>query len=209
VEFTGEFETHLTVALAPDQAVELLQSWATQRGLKCLHILLARGRNASQPMLTCRGNGRLQQQLAAAEQLRQQLNLAGFAVTRVKVEAATTNDDVPQSDGAANEQPPERYFEHHIKLLLPQKADLTALITLAQRHEAHLSRNALREQAGGKEERFVTQRCWSAGRTTAKQRLVGLVDELTRAEFQIIDVEEEFVIYDSNSEVDAGWLREE
>jgi hypothetical protein len=207
MNFAGEFETHVTVALSPAQSVDQLQEWAARHGLKSLHILLARGEQISQPMITRRGQGTLNSELVNADQLRQQLAEAGFRVTRIKIEAATENDGVPQSDADVLIQPPERYFEHHLKLLLEPQGDLAELTRLAEQRGAHLSRNALRTLAGGQEERFVTQRCWGVGCQTASQRLFQLVDDLIAAKHRIIDIEQEFVVYDSNLEVDAGWLQ--
>ena len=68
-----------------------------------------------------------------------------------------------------------------------------------------LSRNAAKVE-GARHERFVTQRCWAAGRTTARGHLDNLVTALRAGRYDLIDVEEEFVVYDSNLAVDAGWL---
>src|SRR5688572_26800386 len=149
MQFTGEFETHLTVRLADGQTAEALRAAPAARGLKCTHIVLARGRTASQPMLTRTGNGTLSEQLANAATLRGALEADGFPVSRIKVEAAPWNEGVPRTDADGAAHPPDRYFEHHAKLLLDEGADVAALAELAQRHAAHLSRNALRRRDDG------------------------------------------------------------
>jgi hypothetical protein len=73
-------------------------------------------------------------------------------------------------------------------------------------HEAHLSRNASREPVDGIEERFVTLRSYRVGRSTAEQRLHRLLAALERAGEQVIEVESEYAVYDSNLALDAGWL---
>jgi hypothetical protein len=65
-----------------------LDSWARDRGLKVTHVMLARGRVRSQPMLILAGSGTLGRQLASVSRLTTELAATGFAVTRVKVEAA-------------------------------------------------------------------------------------------------------------------------
>jgi hypothetical protein len=206
MDFTGEFETHLTIRAADDADVVRLRAWAAPRGLKCTHIVLARGQSISQPMLTRHGGGELAEQRTAATELAQELHAAGFDVTRVKIEAAPWNSGVPQSDVEGKSHPRERYFEHHVKLLLEAGADIAPLTAIAQRHAAHVSRSALRQRDDGREERFVTQRCCRVGRATAHAALDQLVTALTSANYEIIDVEEEFVVYDSNVALDAGWI---
>jgi len=206
MHFTGEFETHLTVRLAGDQTVETLRASPPARGLKCTHIVLARGRSASQPMLTRTGRGTLRDELRAAAALRAALGAEGLAVSRVKVEAAPRNEGVPQSDDDGAAHPPERYFEHHVKLLLGAGTDLAGLAALAQGHDAHLSHNALRRRDDGRHERFVTQRCHRVGRATAHDRLDIMLGALRAGGYEVLEVEEEFVVYDSNLSLDAGWI---
>ena len=198
----------MTVALSPRQSVESLRAWAEARGLKCTHIVLARGASTSQPMLTRDGRGTLMGQHAAASAVMRELAGDGFAISRLKIEAAPWNGGAPRTDAEGAAQPPHRYFEHHLKLLLRGDIDdaaMTGLTDLARRHAAHLSRNALRVRADGRQERFVTQRCYRVGQETARARLAVLRDALA-AKYEILDVEEEFVVYDSNLALDAGWL---
>ena len=204
--FNGEFETHVTVHLDKAADIDRLRAWAGPRDLKCTHIILARGHAASQPMVTRHGRGGFAAEQAAANELADALRAAGFTVTRIKTEAAPWTTGVPATDDEGRRHPPERYFEHHVKLLLGPPADMTALIQLAQEHAAHVSRNALRRRGDGREERFVTQRCFGVGRTSAREALDALLYALRRAEYPIIDVEEEFVVHDSNVALDAGWI---
>lgn len=205
-EFAGDLETHLTVAAQSAAAGDALLRFANLHGLKYLHIVLDRGQTVSQPMLTRGGRGVLSGELSIARDLARQLDEAGLAVTRIKIEAAPFNQDVPQTDVDAAGLPGHYYFEHHVKLLVGPHAHLAELTQLAAQHQAHLSRNALRVRHDGQLERFVTQRCWSVGRATAEQRLEALRQELVGTGWMIIDIEAEFVVYDNNLEVDAGWI---
>ncbi|MWA06193.1 hypothetical protein F8568_038770 [Actinomadura sp. LD22] len=83
MDFAGDFETHVTV----HPAAGAVAGWAAARGLKFVHIVLDRGRVASQPMLTLRTRGTLAGALAAARTVAD-LRADGFEATRVKVEAA-------------------------------------------------------------------------------------------------------------------------
>jgi hypothetical protein len=208
VEYSGEFETHITVHLEDPQSIAALRVWGKGRGLKCIHIVLDRGVTVSQPMLTRRGRGTLSGELAAAMRVAGELNAGGVPVIRVKLEAAPWNQDVPQSiEEAAGHS--DLYFEHHVKLLLPSDADTSRLAITAEQHGSHLSRNALRLRQDGHQERFVTQRCRNVGRDEARKRLDDLLNAITPFRFAILDVEEEYVVFDSNIGVDAGWLSDE
>jgi hypothetical protein len=206
LEFEGEFETHLTVRPADAAGVETARAWAAARGLKVLQIVLDRGRTPAQPMVTRRATGRLTEQLAAAADLATQLAGLGLAAVRTKVEAGPSNRDIPRSDAEARGGHAGRYFEHHVKLTVDPAADLAALAAAARPHGGHLSRNALRDHGGGRSERFVTQRCHGVGRDTARRRLSDLLAALAALGHPVLDVEEEFVVHDTNLEVDAGWV---
>lgn len=204
--FTGEFETHITVSLSDDSGMTRLRQWAADHGFKCLHIVLDRGASASQPMLTRHGRGSLPSELATANAARQALIDDGFPVTRIKIEAAPWNDGVPQTAPDAAAHPPERYFEHHVKILLDPGADTEALARIAQQHTAHLSRNTLKQRDDNRAERFVTQRCYSVGRSEARPRLDALLGAIAPLGYPALEVEEEYVVYDSNLALDAGWI---
>lgn len=204
MEFEGEFETHLTVRADGPQGVEAARVWADRHHLKFLHIVLERGSTPSQPMLTQRSSGTLSEQLAAAAEISRRLTADGIEVTRVKIEAAPWNRDVPQS--ADDDAHAGRYFEHHVKLVLEATADLAALGRVVEKHAAHLSRNAIRRRDDGKREHFVTQRCFKVGRMAARRRLERLLADLRSHGHEPLDIEEEFVVYDSNLAVDDGWL---
>ena len=135
-----------------------------------------------------------------------ELAKAGFRVTRSKLEASPRNDDIPENDTDV-EHAAMRYFEHHVKLLLSHE-DISRLQQIAQRHEAHLSRNAFVQREDLLSERFVTQRCWKVGRKTAQRRLDLLLSELQQAALTVIESEAEYVVYDSNLSLDAGWITE-
>ncbi|QQP97681.1 hypothetical protein [Lysobacter enzymogenes] len=197
--FDGEFETHLTVAADHAGA---LQRFAAAHGFKCLHIELARGVRAFQPMLSWRGRGDFARQRAQADAVAAQLRAHGMQPLRIKIEAAPGNRDVPQDDAQAVAG---RYFESHIKLLLEAGADLTELAERVRGHSAHLSRNALRTREDGLDQRFVTQRS-HGGLRRAYAELRALLDVLDGAGLRRLGVETEYVVYDDNLAVDDGWI---
>ncbi|MEU7132028.1 hypothetical protein [Streptomyces sp. NPDC046261] len=207
--FTGDFEAHLTVRAADPTTVAALERYAVGRNVKFAHIVLDRGRTVSQPMLTLRGFGTLAAVRGVVAEAVGEVRGAGFEVVRVKVEAAPWADGVPEGDEGAVALGAGYYFEHHLKLLLPPGADVAPLAELASGHCAHLSRNARRVRADGRAERFVTQRCRLVGRRTAGSRLDALVAAVGAGGYEMVSVEREFVVYDSDASLDAGWITEE
>lgn len=208
MEFTGELETHLTVCLQKTKSIDELRDWGAMHRLKCLHIVLEKGEVPSQPMLTRRAIGKLPDEIVAADRLKELLIEDGFAVSRIKIEAAPWNEDVPQSAAEIKEHSSQRYFENHIRILCDSQADTFELIRTVTNHSAHLSRNALRRRHdNGLEERFVTQRCRKDGYTESRDRLNALLHEVRALGYIVIDVEEEYVVYDSNLAIDAGWIQ--
>lgn len=188
-------ETHVTVRCRDAETLGRLDAWAAAAELKVTHIVLARGRMVSQPMLTLRDR-------TGHETLVPALREAGFEPVRVKVETAPWTTDRPGPGGG--------YFEHHLKLLLAPGVDravLESLESLVVPHGAHLSWNARRVLSGGRHERFVTQR-WRGTAAEAGAACDALVAELLAAGYDIRAQEREFVLYDSDLSVDDGWIGE-
>ncbi|MET9852642.1 hypothetical protein ABZY57_06800 [Streptomyces sp. NPDC006450] len=186
------YETHVTVRCPDPEELARLESWSVERELKVTHIVLARGRMASQPMLTLPDRD-------GHEVLVPRLRAAGFDPVRVKVETVPWTTEPPGPGGG--------YFEHHVKLRLPADHDRAALESLVVPHTAHVSWNARRVLPGGRQERFVTQR----SRGTAQEAAAacdGLVAALMDAGYEIRSQEREFVLYDSDLSVDDGWIGE-
>ncbi|MFI6521058.1 hypothetical protein ACIBF1_36275 [Spirillospora sp. NPDC050679] len=212
MDFTGDFETHLTVP-CPASEIDAVERWAAERGLKFAHIVLDRGRTPSQPMLTLRTRGTLDTARAQAEDVAARLRADGHPVTRLKIEASPFNTGVPEHDTDAPDprRAPDRYFEHHVKLLLEPGADTGALAAAVRPHAAHLSRNARRVRADGRHERFVTQRCRGVGSRTAVRRLEALLAALRAVphDHEIASVEREYVVFDGDASLDDGWIDEE
>ncbi|MBM7494387.1 hypothetical protein JOD64_005609 [Micromonospora luteifusca] len=205
LEVSGDFEIHITVHASQ---AEKLRAFASEHGVKFVHIVLDRGAYVSKPMLTLNGRGTLTEQQDTARRWRHELREGEIYPCRSKIEAAPWCTGVPQSDEQAAAEPGGRYFEHHVKLLLPRTAvaDLVALTDLVAPHGARLSRNARRECADGAQERFVNQRCHGVGLATARQRLDDLVETLRAAGHEPTTVEQEYVVSDSDLHHDHGWL---
>ena len=116
-----------------------------------------------------------------------QLRDANLHPARTKIEAAPWCTGLPQQDRDAADEPADRYFEHHVKILLPSAtvADLLTITDLVEPHGARLSRNARRRRPDGRQERFVNQRCHGVGLSTAKHRLDEMVTDLRAAGYEV------------------------
>ncbi|MGW6216585.1 hypothetical protein [Streptomyces sp. NPDC055109] len=196
------YESHVTVLCADATEWVRLRRWAASASLKLTHIVLARGRMRDQPMLTLSGSSSYVEQSERVRDVVTGLRADGFEPVRVKTESTPWAAEVP----ARLNRDDDRYFEHHVKLLLDADTDLSALATRVVPHGAHLSWNALRVRAGARHERFVTQRCRGTGADGAGRALERLLRDLDG--FMVLGVEREFVLHDSDLSVDDGWLAE-
>ena len=158
-------------------------------------------------MLTLSGSRSFAVESARARDILARLRADGFEAVRVKIESAPWAAEVPRRpcDGG-------RYFEHRVKLRLTAGTDLAAPTARVVPHGAHLSWNARRVRADGRPEPFVTQRCRGADAEGAGRALEALLAELAGvaglAGFEVVSVEREFVLYDSDVSVDDGWIEE-
>ena len=206
--FEGGFETHVTVRCAGPELARL-EAWSAEHaGAKLTHIVLARGRVTSQPMLTFTGSGTFDEQRAVVADLERRLSAAGFAPIRTKIEASPWAVGVPRDRAEAEGLGAARYFEHHVKVRLGQGDDWQALASVAVPHRAHVSWNARRVLENGAHERFVTQRCRGVGLAEAGEQLEALCAALRADGWEIVSAEREFVVFDSDAGVDDGWIEE-
>ncbi len=198
-----EFEIHLTIAARIEGDTDRAARFAQTHGIKFTHISLPRGVSPSQPMLSWRARGALESQVRAAGKVADDLREAGIDVVRMKIEAAPTNHGVPQFGACVR---PEHYFECHCKFLLDERADIEALATVVMTHGGHLSRNARRVRTDGCQERFATLRRRDGGVEGIARDAKALRDALMPHVRQLLSSEIEYVVYDSNLTIDAGWL---
>jgi hypothetical protein len=202
----GTFEAHITIDAFDLNERERFRQFCVTRKLKSILIELPQGQTRSQPMTSSYHRGEVQSVAHEVIQMARSMSEANFTITRVKLEAVITNQGVPHSDEQARALSPNNYFEFHTKLLLPPETDLDALRRLCQRHDAHLSRNALKQHAEGLAERFVTLRLYHLGRINAEGAFERLLHELRAENYKMGNSLREYAIYDSNIGLDSGWI---
>ncbi len=204
-ECRGTFEAHITVAVTNEQRAQFRDT-CRELHVKPVMIELPAGRSPSQPMTGSYHRGSAPEAASEVATLARNLRERGYAITRVKLEAVATNDGVPDSDRDANTFPRDCYFEFHLKLLLDPNANTVPLEELCAQLGARLSRNAFKQRADGRSERFVTARVYHAGRRTAFAKADTLLAALTNAGYHIANQVREYSLFDSHANLDAGWL---
>ncbi|MEW4488143.1 hypothetical protein AB1L42_08680 [Thalassoglobus sp. JC818] len=201
----SRFETHMTLLLDANSDSTRAKDWATAHDFKWTHIVLDSGNTPSQPMISFRGQGTLEAQLKRSQSVALQLAQNKFQVARTKIElelpVAETQIELPP-----NRSFHKQYFEHHFKLLLPRETDFDQLSRFVKRNGGHLSLNARRHRDDGMQERFVTQRVYKAELSTSYKQFNQLIDVIHTEGIEIVESEHEFVLYDTNFELDSGWM---
>lgn len=200
------FELHLTVHAEDDAALARFRAFCAESGIGCTVVELARGEARRQPMTSTRYAGTLEHVRAEAVVLSGVLEAAGFPVLRMKVEAHPENPCAPATDDAARLRPEGRYFEHHVKVVLPPEAGLERLVATCEPHGAHVSSTTRRVRADGGHEHFVTARHYGVGFSTALARRQALVEALVAADFQLVGIKSEYAVVDTHAGLDRGWL---
>jgi len=201
--FEGRYELHLSVGAAPDQIPSFVALCADE-GAKAVVIELAQGQSAYQPMLCKYVKG---SDIALSEVRRLSALLREhYALLRVKIEAALDNHGIPSSDREAQGLPEDCYFEHHVKVFLPQSFDLDTLRLQVRECQGHLSHNALKRGDDGRQVRFITQRYARVSDANAKAGLDRLLRLLAELGLPLCDMIREYNIYDSEIGLDAGWM---
>ncbi|KAJ3309501.1 hypothetical protein HDV04_005993 [Boothiomyces sp. JEL0838] len=132
-----------------------------------------------------------------AQRIKQEISDLGISVLRIKIECLASNGPKePQNDG---------YFEFHWKLFLidNEKLNLKEILKSLNLHSRlHLSRNSFKKIDSG-EQIYLTLRNYDGGYEKAIQEFDSVCQMIAR--YKVLKFEREYVLYDSNFELDAGW----
>lgn len=138
--------------------------FADEHGLAYSHTVLACGHVTSHHVLSVDSTGTLEEQRALADRWVELARAAGLVDHRVKIETAADHRHAPRTDKQAGSGSYEPYFEHRVKVRLPQAESVRRLAESACAHWCSLYRDA---RQAHREVQFVAQRCHRAGRSTA------------------------------------------
>lgn len=187
----GMLELHLTTSPIAASQLDSFAQRCHAVGGKALIVELSRGVHAVQPMATFHLQGNLAKVQAVADELCDAFNSAGYAMVRRKIEF--------NLHGSALHRPAAQYVEWHGRVSIAQ-TELDDLQDLCGRWGAHLSRNSLR----GGDRRFVTVRANTV--TGLEAQVAGLRAHLIAAGWVPDRDCWEGVAFDSNLQLDQGWL---
>ncbi len=194
----GIFEAHVTVAPCDEAAFAAV---CDELGVKCLFIELPRGQTPLQPMTGSHHHGPFKAVQREVLELAAALVRRGFSVIRTKIEAVGAHAAIPKTDDAAKDLPSACYFEHHLKLGVPEGADLERAERQLRALNAHLSRNAKKPH-----ERYVTVRAPFIGQATADAHFSKVEQLVRQLGFPVKNRVREYTVFDSGADVDRGWI---
>jgi len=205
--YSGPAEVHITVSLENTSIEKArFQKACQQQNGKSIWIELESGETINQPMYGARLFTSAQEQADEIKRLVDSF-AQDFQVRRVKVEAGPHNQNIPQSSRDALDAPDDCYFEHHVALGLMPNTDLDKLKSDLKNYHGYLSKNAFKTTPeSGKQIRFVTQRFSNIGQPQANIELEKLTTFATRQSINVIQIEREYNIFDSNLHLDQGWM---
>lgn len=191
------YELHLTLVQLALSEEQRFIDFCAGHGGKPLLIELARGKTVSQPMFSeVIPFVSLTEAIAYAKLRVHQLQEAGFAVCRIKLEVPASCASQVVFPGDTASQP---YYEWHGRIAY-ENAD--ALLQLCTALQVHLSRNALRRETTT---RFITLREYGAA-TLFEQRLTLLKGGLVKGGWTLFKEHAEYCVYDDHLALDEGWL---
>lgn len=215
---TGSFEIHVFVAPLdpPPEVVEAFRAACAAAPVAMKALLLnldyvGKGFvGVLQSSRYVQGDVGAAREAAAADA--ELLRRAGLSVIREKVEAVAGNDGVPRNAADALGSPGERYFEIHVlidgKARALSEQDMRSLRGLSGefstrlRTPVPLSYNAMKPS-----QRFLNLRCRGVGLEQAMEPVHALERAVAAlGELEVKKVIAEYVCFDSNRDVDNGWL---
>ena len=208
--YQGFFEAHITLKnTAEIQNTDNFEKFCNENKIKPIVIELERGDVPKQIMTSSLHNGNFDDIKEEVEQLAEKMKLKNYKVSRLKIEAHPDNTGIPKTKNDILPHQIENYFEAHYKILLPLSTSIQTkkdLISLSEKHEAHLSKNAFKKRKNNLEERFVTKRIYSVGKREAYQTFDELEQALKKNKYQIDKKIVEYCVFDSNISIDKNWL---
>ncbi len=204
--YKGTFEAHISVSAGNRVLKEKFNQLCQHLNLKCVFIQLPLGATRFQPMTASYHHGAFKDVLQQINQIAQKIVNADFEITRIKIEAMVSNQDIPISDIEAQQLPKSNYFEFHVKAILSADENLEVLRKYCLQYNAHLSANAFKKLFNGKQQRFITMRVYGVGYKSAQQRFDNLLLHLKAKGYQLSQQQREYTVYDSNLNLDAGWM---
>ncbi|MFZ6639610.1 hypothetical protein ACO0LL_07675 [Undibacterium sp. TC4M20W] len=193
------FEIHLTVANAQEADIPGFIEFCGEIKAKPLLIELSRGTHSQQLMLSkLLMADQLDAVLEVAKNYGCILNQRAYKTSRLKIEIPLQYAEEYKENVAMSS---DVYYEWHGKINFSRVEDL---LRFCENHEAHLSRNSLRNEPGM---RFVTLR-ESGSKAAFLRRVDALQKGLKDSVWTIMHERFEYCVFDDNCALDHGWLNQ-
>ena len=200
----GIFEIHITVQCDSDNDMSLFLERCRLHNIKPIVIELSNGDYVKQVMTSSFIVGQYKDEIMAktkATVMKLFENTVLFdKIVRIKVESLARNPGVPL-DG--NDEP-DKYFEFHYKIAITNTEDYDKVRNIIKSFGGRLSRNAFKNLETNKHY-FITKRVHNGGQIVAMAEYNELNDVLCSSGYIPLKTEAEFVVFDSNYNLDSGW----
>lgn len=207
----GIFELHLIIEATPTSEAQLFAFCQDKRGTSKLINLRATcaqtfsGKFPRQPMVTLMYLGTQEEALTTISSLAEEMTAQKMNVIRLKVEAMTSNLDVPQVSPTSEQTANLPYFEFHFKIPTSSSEDWEKVRSVCLPHGAHLFFNPYSQT--GRFQPVVTLRRYVEDVTKANIHLESLLQDITTAGWARPEsIEREYSVLDTNVYLDEDWL---
>lgn len=132
-----------------------------------------------------------------------------FEVARLKLEAVAVNPGVPQTDEEAKAIPGDTYFEYHIKIKgspTPENDAILKQLAAELTDELKIKIPFSCNNMGEKNQRFLNARTYGLGYPASNAKVDRIVEAIQARGFEVSKVIREFIVFDTNKDIDRGWL---
>ncbi len=197
IEMKNLFEIHITTSDIREAEISKFESFCHSIDAKPIIIELSEGKFHKQPMISkvikCYNEKGL---ISEVERLIDCFKNENYPVLRTKIEIPLENE---KDCTHFFQKDTIKYFEWHGKIV---SSELDTVSKICSVYQAKLSANALKNDT---RRRFITIRDFESSESI-KSRIETLKVELSKINISIEKEEAEYCIYDSNKELDQGWI---
>lgn len=200
------FEIHITVDLENDDLYEF-KELCREIGVKPIILDLENsGETVMKDVMTSSHHyGDLASVNDEVERILYFLNKEKFNVVRVKIESVPWHPMAPRTADADITMPKDCYFEAHIGCII-DNSQKERLAGLAEKCNAHMSRNKFKNLEGGKYVNMLTYRAYHGTYEIFEKELNSIQRLLNGYGIEFEKVIIEFAVYDTNVNHDSKWL---
>lgn len=134
------------------------------------------------------------------------IETSGWQVVRKKIETIPSSNlqsNVPLTQYDLEIEPTANYFEFHIKFVVPENMNI--ILNVCKKHNAHISKNAITKTVL-QSFKIITLRLYKICLNDSIDLFNALYNDLIKINTIIVKTEKEYAVYDSNSNIDKGWI---